>query len=158
MRPFPNELQSTSWSSCTQSSIPCSSGAEKQAPSGDATMRWTGFSRQPTSLTSNAGNRPSMGLRPMSMRRTHRPELKARGAMEAISSRKVQQIADDHSIHPIQVGQWKRQLLDGASELITRGNKSKYKEEVQVKEAELFQQIGRLRMELEWLRKKSQLL
>jgi hypothetical protein len=38
------------------------------------------------------------------------------------------------------VSQWKRQLLDGASELVTRGSKSKDKEEVQAQEAELFQQ------------------
>jgi len=56
------------------------------------------------------------------------------------------------------VSQWKRQLLEGASELFTRGKKSKDKEEGQAKEAELFQQIGRLQMELEWLKKKSQLL
>jgi hypothetical protein len=59
---------------------------------------------------------------------------------------------------PIQVSQWKKQLLEGASELFTRGKKSKDKEEGQAKEAELFQQIGRLQMELEWLKKKSQLL
>ena len=54
---------------------------------------------------------------------------------------------------PIQVSQWKRQLLDGASELFTRGKKTKDQEEGQAKEAELFQQIGRLQMELEWLKK-----
>ena len=59
---------------------------------------------------------------------------------------------------PIQVSQWKRQLLDGASELFARGIKTKDKEEGQAKEAELFQQIGRLLIELEWLKKKSQLL
>jgi transposase-like protein len=59
---------------------------------------------------------------------------------------------------PIQVSQWKRQLLDGASELFPRGKKTKDMEEGQAKEAELFQQIGRLQMELEWLKKKSQLL
>jgi transposase-like protein len=92
----------------------------------------------------------------MSKRRTHSPEFKARVAMEAISGRKtIQEIAADHAI---QVSQWKRQLLDGASELFTRGKKSKDKEEGQAKEAELFQQIGRLQMELEWLIKKSQLL
>ena len=79
--------------------------------------------------------------------------------MEAISGRKtIQEIAADHAIHPIQVSQWKRQLLDGASELFTRGKKSKDTGESQVKEAELFQQIGKLQMELEWLKKKSQLL
>ena len=83
----------------------------------------------------------------MSKRRTHSPEFKARVAMEAISGRNT-----------IQVSQWKRQLLDGASELFTRGKKSKDTGESQVKEAELFHQIGKLQMELEWLKKKSQLL
>ena len=76
--------------------------------------------------------------------------------MEAISGRKtIQEIAADHAIHPIQVSQWKKQLLEGASGLFTRGKKSKVKEEGQAKEAELFQQIGRLQMELEWLKKVS---
>ena len=95
----------------------------------------------------------------MSKRRTHSPEFKSRVAMEAISGRKtIQEIAADHAIHPIQVSQWKKQLLDGASELFTRGKTSKDQEESQAKEAELFQQIGKLQMELEWLKKKSQLL
>ena len=69
----------------------------------------------------------------MSKRRTHSPEFKARVAMEAISRRKtIQEIAADHSIHTIQVSQWKRQLLDGAS-VFTRGKKSKDKEEGQAK-------------------------
>ena len=59
-----------------------------------------------------------MGLPLMNKRRTHSPEFKARVAMEAISGRKrIQEIAADHAIHPIQVSQWKRQLLDGASGL-----------------------------------------
>jgi putative transposase len=95
----------------------------------------------------------------MSKRRTHSPEFKARIAMEAISGRKtLQEIAAAHSIHPIQVSQWKKQLLEGSSELFTRGKKSQSKDEGQAKEAELFQQIGKLQMELEWLKKKSQLL
>jgi transposase-like protein len=56
---------------------------------------------------------------------------------------------------PIQVSQWKRQLLDGANELFTRGKKNKDQNAGQAKEAELFQQIGRLQMELEWLKKIS---
>ena len=87
--------------------------------------------------------------------------------MEAISGRKTsQEIAADHATHPIQVSQWKRQLLDGASELFTRCSKSKDKEEVQAKEAELFQQYCfaealRLRKALNGAgvaQKKSQLL
>ena len=95
----------------------------------------------------------------MSKRRTHSPEFKASVAMEEISGRKtIQEIAADHYIHPIQVSQWKKQLLEGASDLFNRGKKTKDKEEGQAKEAELFKQIGRLQMELEWLKKKSQLL
>jgi putative transposase len=62
-----------------------------------------------------------------------------------MSGRKtIREIAVDHGTHPIQVSQWKKQLLEGASELFTRGKKC------QAKEAELFQQIGRLQMELEY--------
>ena len=69
--------------------------------------------------------------------------------MEVISGRKtIQEIAADHAIHPIQVSQWKRQLLVGASELFSRGKNTKDKEKGQAKEAELFHQIGRLQMEL----------
>ena len=95
----------------------------------------------------------------MSKRRTHSSEFKARVAMEAISGRKsLQEIAADHAVHPIQVSQWKKQLLEGASDLFTRGKKTQAKDVSQAKEAELFQQIGKLQMELEWLKKKSQLL
>jgi len=95
----------------------------------------------------------------MTTRRTHSPEFKARVAMEAISGRKtLQEIAADHAIHPIQVSQWKKQLLEGADDLFSKGRKGKEKGEQQSREAELFQEIGKLKMELEWLKKKSQLL
>ncbi len=95
----------------------------------------------------------------MSNRRTHSPEFKAKVAMEAISGRKtLQQIAADHAVHPIQVSQWKKQLLEGANVLFSSGKKSKEKDDTQAKESELFQQIGRLQMELEWLKKVSRLL
>jgi hypothetical protein len=61
--------------------------------------------------------------------------------MEAISDRKT-----------IQVSQWKRQLLDGASELFTRGKTTKDKGNGQAKDAELCQHIGRQQIELPWLK------
>ena len=86
----------------------------------------------------------------MGKRRTQSPEFKARVAMEAISARMmIEAIAADHTMHPIQVSQGKRQLLDDASALFTQGKKSKEKEEGQAKKAELFQQIGTIEMELE---------
>ena len=69
------------------------------------------------------------GLRLKSTRRIHCSEFKTRVAIEAISVRKtIQEIAVDHVIHPIQVCQWKKPLLDGGSELFTPGKKSKDKE------------------------------
>jgi transposase-like protein len=51
-----------------------------------------------------------MGLSPIAQRCTYSPEYKVRVAMEAISGRKmIQEIVADHSIHPIQLSQWKRQ-------------------------------------------------
>jgi len=95
----------------------------------------------------------------MGKRRTHSPEFKAKVVIEAISFRATfQEIASDHAFHTIQVSQWERQLLDGASELFKRGNKTKDKVKGQANEAELFHQIGRLQMELEWFKNKSQQL
>jgi putative transposase len=51
------------------------------------------------------------------------------------------------------VRQCKRQLKDGASEVFTRGKKTKGKDEGQTKEAEMFEQIERLQMEQEWHQK-----
>jgi putative transposase len=58
-------------------------------------------------------------------------------------------------VHSIRVSQWKKQLLEGASDQFTRGKKTQAKAKSQVKEAELFQQIGKLQMELEWPKKVS---
>ena len=92
----------------------------------------------------------------MSKGPTHSPEFKAKVAIEAMSGgKRIQKNAADHAIHRIQVSQWKRQLLDGASELFTRCKKTKEKDEGPAKEAELLQQIGRLQMELESLKKAS---
>jgi transposase-like protein len=76
----------------------------------------------------------------LSKRRTYSPEVKARVAMVAFSGRKtIKEIAAHHAVHPIQVSQWKRQLLDGATERFTRSKKSNGKDEEQTKEAELVQ-------------------
>jgi transposase-like protein len=53
--------------------------------------------------------------------------------MEAISGRKtLQEIAADHAVHPIQVNQWKKQLLEGASDLFSRGKMTQAKDGSQV--------------------------
>jgi hypothetical protein len=81
------------------------------------------------------------------------PQFNARVAMEDTSGHKmIQEFAADHAIHLIQVSQWNRQPLDCASELYTRGNKSKDGSESQPKEAARSQQIGKLQLELTCLK------
>ena len=70
----------------------------------------------------------------MRKRRTHSPEFKSRVATKAINGcNTIQEVTADHAIHPTQVSQWKKHLLDGAREMFTRGKKSKKEEEGQAR-------------------------
>ena len=64
----------------------------------------------------------------------------------------MSELAQEYQVHPTQIGQWKRQLLaDGASLFNT--NHARQEREQANREAELYEQIGRLKMELEWVKK-----
>ncbi len=89
-------------------------------------------------------------------RKKHNPSFKSKVALEAIQGRKTsQEIARAYEIHPTQVAQWKRELLERAGEIFdTAGQQNALKE----REAELsraYEQIGRLNLELDWLKKKT---
>lgn len=58
-----------------------------------------------------------------------------------------------YGVHPTVIAHWKRQLLDGAPEVFRRGLAGTGRSE-EVVTAPLYQEIGRLKMELEWLKKK----
>ena len=89
-------------------------------------------------------------------RKRHSAALKAKIALAALKERKtVSQLASEHRIHPTQIHHWKRQLLEGAVEIFENGHSAKREEEYGRREAELYQEIGRLNMEFEWLKKKS---
>lgn len=82
-------------------------------------------------------------------------DLKFKIALEAVKGVKtVSQIATEHNLHPTQISNWKKQLLQEGNTLFTRPNDRQQREQ-QDREAELYEQIGRLKMELEWLKKKS---
>jgi transposase-like protein len=83
------------------------------------------------------------------------PEFKAKVALAALADGKtVQQLAALFDVHPTQVQTWKKQLLVGAAEVFQAGIVSDDKLAQHAKEAELYEEIGRLNMELGWLKKK----
>ena len=87
-------------------------------------------------------------------RRTHSPELKTKVALEAIKERKtISEIASEYQVHANQVTAWKAQLLENLPSLFTDGRKNKQEDENT--ESKLYEQIGQLQVELNWLKKKS---
>ena len=88
-------------------------------------------------------------------RRSFSVEMKARIALEAIKGqRTVQEIASHYGVHPNQVTTWKRQGVEGLSQVFTDRRSADGDGEDALK-AELYQQIGQLQVELDWLKKKS---
>jgi len=87
-------------------------------------------------------------------RRLYSADYKFKVALEATKSTKtLAEIASATGVHPNQISQWKGQLLDAGSSLF-RPNADPSQREREQQEAALYEQIGRLKMELEWLKKK----
>ena len=91
----------------------------------------------------------------MVKRRRFKAEFKAKIALEAIRGHKtINEIASEYEIHPNQITQWKKQLLDSASEVFAKGHGRENRSEEALKD-NLYQEIGKLKVELEFLKKKS---
>jgi transposase-like protein len=82
-------------------------------------------------------------------------DLKAKIALEAIKAqRTANEIAAEYGVHPTQIAQWKKQALDGLPDLFsTRASNQAKSEEALI--ASLYQQIGQLKVQVDWLEKKS---
>ena len=93
------------------------------------------------------------------IRKQYSKEFKAKIALEAMKElRTINEIASQYQLHPNQVVKWKKQLLENVVEIFEDGRKTKNSNQESNNENELYQQIGKLQMELEWLKKKSSLM
>lgn len=88
-------------------------------------------------------------------RRRHSDQFKFKVALEASQGLKtINAIASDYNLHPNQVSSWKKQLLEEGPPVFG-SHTARQQREQEAREAELYEQIGRLKMELEWLKKKA---
>jgi transposase-like protein len=88
-------------------------------------------------------------------RKQYSGQYKFKVALAAAKGDKtLSELASETGVHPTQIGQWKKQLLEEGGNLFSRNGEQRQQrtEEVQT---QLYEQIGRLKMELEWLKKKA---
>ncbi len=87
-------------------------------------------------------------------RKQHSAEVKAKVAVEAIRGlRTINEIAGEYGVHPTQIAQWKRQAVAGMAEMFSNGRAHQDQAQLQLRDR-LYEEIGRLKMELDWLKKK----
>ncbi len=87
-------------------------------------------------------------------RRQFKNKFKAKVAVEAIKGMKtLAELSTEYKVHPNQISAWKKQLLTNASILFLPGNKQQSKSEEEIT-APLYEEIGRLKMDIKWLEKK----
>jgi transposase-like protein len=87
------------------------------------------------------------------IRKRHSAAFKAKVALEAAKQDKtIAELAREHQVHPVQISQWKKQLLDGLEGLFENGAASRRPDPEKL-QVELYEQIGRLQMELAWVKK-----
>ena len=91
-------------------------------------------------------------------RKQYSPKFKAKVAVEAIrGERTLSQLASQFRVHPVQIGQWRKTATEQMPELFVDGRKHKRAGE-EVEKDGLYEEIGRLKVELDWLKKKVGLL
>lgn len=88
-------------------------------------------------------------------RKQHSAEFKAKVALEAIKGAEtLNQLSVRFEVHPNQITRWKQEALEGMAEIFSRRKDNKAKDDEAATD-ELFKQIGQLKVELDWLKKKS---
>jgi transposase len=97
---------------------------------------------------------PRKGVAMAGKRKQHTAAFKAQVALIALKGdRTVNELASQYGVHPTLIHAWKKQLLAGADQVFSNGSRAATAD-AEAEKAELFEQIGRLKRELEWLKKK----
>lgn len=92
------------------------------------------------------------------IRRVHTPSYKTQVVLAMLRGEKTRgEIASEFSIHPTQADKWKQRAVEGLQQLFSEGIKDEAKEREKLIE-ELYKQIGQLKVEADWLKKKMGLI
>ena len=82
-------------------------------------------------------------------------EFKAKVAIAALKGQQtVNEIGAEFGVHPSQVNSWKKQLLEGSSDIFGKG-RQKREADFEEERERLYSQIGRLKVEVDWMKKKT---
>ena len=92
------------------------------------------------------------------IRKSYSAAFKAKVALEAIKKEKtISQLSSEYGVHANQINQWRKRLLEELPEIFSKKRQKKEKDTEDL-QAELYRQIGQLKVELDWLKKKSKQL
>jgi transposase-like protein len=91
----------------------------------------------------------------MTQRKRYSAEFKFQVALEAAKGlQTINELSSQHGVHPNQISQWKQELLRDGPTIFANPSAQQQREQT-AREAELYEQLGRLKMELEWVKKKA---
>ena len=92
-------------------------------------------------------------------RKQYSPQFKAKVALEAARGTKtVAELSSQYDLHPTVINNWKRQLLENASDLFESGRKKKADKDTQAQLKDLYRHIGQLKVERDFLAERSEML